>query len=203
MPFDFTTASRADLDIVWRSIGQAIGDDRFFTTKELDYLPQMLDPYEQVLAFSSGFHRGNTWLIALTNERIILLDKGMIYGVKTSIIELDRINNVEYQKGIIFGRIIIGSNAGVYEIDQVWKKTIEPFVRSLRDAIKARRRGILLLSPGTEETPSIDEDDDVGMMIDGPAGSNAPIAGAQSAPAPIGIRKQARCERLRRAGLLQ
>lgn len=36
---------------------------------------------EEVLAFSSGLMDESTWLITLTNTRIIFLDKGMIYGL--------------------------------------------------------------------------------------------------------------------------
>lgn len=146
--FDFTTASRSELSLVWNAIAQEMGDDRFFTTKELDHLPKVLDVEEQVLAFSSGFHKGSTWLIVLTDQRILFIDKGMIFGVKTSSIELERINNFDYKKGVFFGSISIGSNAEVYEISNVWKKTIEPFIRKLRQAIKAKQDGVEMFAPG-------------------------------------------------------
>lgn len=146
--FDFTTASRSELSLVWKAIADEMGDDRFFTTKELDHLPRVLDSQEQVLAFSSGLHNGNTWLIVLTDQRILFIDKGMIFGVKTSSIELDRVNNFDYEKGIFFGSISIGSNAETYEITNVWKKTVEPFTKKLRQAVKARQEGIELHSPG-------------------------------------------------------
>ena len=68
-----------------------IGDDQFFTKKELKYLPEILMENEQVLAFSSGLMDGNTWLITLTNERVIFLDKGMLYGLKQTTIDLEKI----------------------------------------------------------------------------------------------------------------
>jgi len=148
--FDFTTATRQELSVVWRAIAEEMGDDRFFTTKELDHLPRILDEQEQVLAFSSGLHKGNTWLIVLTDQRILFLDKGLIYGLKTSSIELERVNNFDYQKGIMFGNLSIGSNAEIYEITNVWKKTIEPFTKKLRQAMKSKLDGIELYAPGTE-----------------------------------------------------
>lgn len=161
--FDFTTASRQQLNHVWKAIEREMGDDRFFTTKELDHLPKVLHPKEQVLAFSSGLHKGNTWLIVLTNERILFLDKGLVYGLQTSSIEISKVNNFDYKKGLMFGSISIGSNAEIYEITNVWKKTVEPFTKKLREAIKAREQGVILRSPGTEsediqpeETPKED-----------------------------------------------
>ena len=59
-----------------------MGDDQFFTKKELKHLPEILREGEQLLAFTSGIMDGNTWLISLTDRRIIFLDKGMIWGLK-------------------------------------------------------------------------------------------------------------------------
>lgn len=147
MKFDFTTANRDELSAAWKAIADEIGDDRFFTTKELDYLPEVLAPYEQVMAFSSGLHEGNTWLICLTDQRIILLDKGLIFGLEQSSIELDRINSVESKVGFLFGEISIGSNAKTYKITNVWKKTVNPFTMKIREAMKAMENRIELYTP--------------------------------------------------------
>lgn len=214
--FDFTTATRQELSQVWKAIAAEMGDDRFFTTKELDHLPKVLDPEEQVLAFSSGLHKGNTWLIVLTGERILFLDKGMIYGLRTSSIELERVNNFDYEKGLLFGSISIGSNAEIYEITNVWKKTVEPFTRKLREAIKAKQQGLRLLSPGTAETAQDEPAQEVDPLADyqshdyevytPPADVSGPLAlGSQSeAPdaSPTKTSDEASAERLRRAGLL-
>lgn len=168
---DFTSADRSQLEKVWKAIAEEMGDDRFFTTKELDYLPRILDTQEQVLAFSSGLHKGNTWLIVLTNERVIFLDKGMFYGLKQSSIELERVNNFDSEKGLMFGRISIGSNAEVYEITNVWKKTVDPFTKKLREAVKAKQNRQIMRSPGTgqstaEAAPSeaIQEEENHGLV---------------------------------------
>jgi len=155
---DFTTASREQLEKVWRAIEKEMGDDRFFTMKELDALPGVLDVKEQVLAFSSGLHEGNTWLIVLTDQRVIFLDKGMLYGLRQSSIELERVNNVESSKGLMLGTISIGSNAETYRITNVWKSTVDPFVRKLREATKAKMSNTTLRSPGTEDALGLSED---------------------------------------------
>ena len=188
MLFDFTTASRDELRRVWKAISDEMGDDQFFTTKELDHLPKMLDEYEQVLAFSSGLHKGNTWLIVLTGERILFLDKGMFFGIQTSSIELERVNNFDYKKGIMFGSISIGSNAETYEITNVWKKTVEPFTLKLREALKARKNGITLLSPGTApagndiDSENSPRDDDYTDTVSGDYEVYTPPSASESGP---------------------
>jgi hypothetical protein len=142
MTFDFKNASKADLKKQYDLIAKDMGDDQFFTKKELNHLPEVLGDGEQVLAFTSGLMDGNTWLIALTDRRIIFLDKGMIFGLKQSSISLDKINAVSGETGIMFGTIKIEDGATQREIRNVWKKTVVKFVNKVRDALEARRQPV-------------------------------------------------------------
>jgi hypothetical protein len=139
MAFDFKNASQADRKREYDRIAKELGDDQFFTKKELNHLPQVLSDGEQVLAFTSGLMDGNTWLVTLTDRRIIFLDKGMIYGLKQTAIDLDKVNSVSGQTGIFFGKIAIEDGASSRLIDNVWKKTVVAFTNKVRDAIEARK----------------------------------------------------------------
>src|SRR3954451_16863952 len=105
MSFDFKHATPRELRAEYSRIAQEIGDDQFFTKKELKHLPDVLAEGEQVLAFTSGLMDGDTWLIALTDRRIIFLDKGMIWGLKQTLIDLDKVNSISGETGIFFGTI--------------------------------------------------------------------------------------------------
>ncbi len=146
---DFTTATTDQLKQVYNAIAAELGDDRFFTTKELDVMPKILAPMEQVLSFSSGLMDGNTWLIVLTNERILFLDKGMLYGLKQTSIELENIVSIQGETGLMFGIIRISSAASPHEIRNVWKRTVNQFVNKVRLAAAAKKRGEILLAPGS------------------------------------------------------
>jgi hypothetical protein len=139
LAFDFKNASKADLRAEYKRIADEIGDDQFFTKKELNHLPEILSEGEQVLAFTSGIMDGNTWLITLTDRRIIFLDKGMIYGLKQASIGLDKVNAVSGKTGLIFGSITIEDGASQRHISNVWKKTVVRFVNKVRDALEQRR----------------------------------------------------------------
>jgi len=139
MGFDFKNASPADLKAEYSKIAKEIGDDQFFTKKELNHLPQVLAEGEQVLAFTSGLMNLNTWLITLTDRRVIFLDKGMIYGLKQTTIDLDKINAITGETGIFFGKIKIEDGAKERLIENVWKKTVVRFTNKARDAIEARK----------------------------------------------------------------
>ncbi|MGH8273023.1 MAG: hypothetical protein ACRES9_02020 [Gammaproteobacteria bacterium] len=60
MTFDFKHASAAERKVEYKRIAKEIGDDQFFTKKELNYLPEILADGEQILAFSSGLMDGDT-----------------------------------------------------------------------------------------------------------------------------------------------
>lgn len=139
MNFDFKNSSAEERKREYDRIAKEIGDDQFFTKKELNHLPEILADGEQILAFSSGLMDGNTWLITLTDRRIIFLDKGMIYGLKQVSIDLDKINAVAGHTGLIFGKIEIQDSATGRVIENVWKKTVVPFTNRVRDAIQKRK----------------------------------------------------------------
>ena len=121
----------------YKKIAREMGDDQFFTKKELNYLPEILRDGEEVLAFSSGLMDGNTWLITLTNKRIIFLDKGIIYGLKQATIDLKKVNSVTCTTGLLLGTITITDGARDRTIKNVLKKTVKPFINKVQDAVEA------------------------------------------------------------------
>ncbi|WP_370543077.1 PH domain-containing protein [Geomicrobium sp. JCM 19055] len=50
----------------------------------------MLHDNEVVNYATSGFLEGNTWLVVSTNQRVIFIDKGMVYGIKQKEILLEK-----------------------------------------------------------------------------------------------------------------
>jgi len=140
--FNFKTASPDDLKAEYARIAAKIGDDQFFTKKELAHLPKVLQDGEQVLAFSSGLMDGNTWLITLTDKRIIFLDKGLIYGLKQIAIDLDKVNAISGKTGMMFGKISIQDGATERTVSNVWKKTVVSFTNAVQNAIAQRKMAV-------------------------------------------------------------
>ena len=131
--FDFKNASETELNRKFAQIAHESGDDQFFTKKELKYLPNTLMANEQVLAFSSGFMDGNTWLIALTDKRVIFLDKGFFYGLKQTAIPIKKIQGVSVETGMMFGKIAINDGFAQRKISQVSKASVATFSRKLTE----------------------------------------------------------------------
>lgn len=136
--FDFKRASKAELKKEWKRIAQASGDDGFGTKKELRHLPEVLMDDEQVLRFSSGLMDGNTWLIVLTDRRILFLDKGMLFGFKQTAIPIEKISAVSGRTGMLMGAIEISEGHATRQIKNVAKKSVLPFTNKVQEVMESR-----------------------------------------------------------------
>lgn len=133
MSFDFKNCTPEERKRKYNEIAKKIGDDQFFTKKELNYLPEILKDGEQVLAFTSRLMDGHTWLLVLTDQRLIFLDKGMLYGLKQEIMNLSVIQSVGCSTGILFGTINITHSSKSVKIENVWKKNVKLFTNVIQE----------------------------------------------------------------------
>jgi len=103
----------------------ALGDfHRFFTAPELRYLPDILSDGEKVRAITSGLYEGKTWLVVITNRRMIFLDKGFLYGLRQLDMPLSQISTVSHKSGMFFGELQVSTSAGTKSIGSIPKKDI-------------------------------------------------------------------------------
>lgn len=114
------TAKQVEQQI--KSIGEF---DRFFTRKEIKYLPEVMRPGENIKAMTSGFLNGTTWLIVATDQRILFLDKGMFFGLKQVEIPLKAITAIVNKQGILFGGINITAASVSHSITMIDKKDVK------------------------------------------------------------------------------
>lgn len=152
--FDYKNAEPGDLKAEWKRIADKIGDDQFGTKKELAFLPEALLEGEEVIAFCSGMMDGNTWLISLTNLRIIFLDKGMLYGLKQATIDLEQINSVMGKTGMLMGDIIIKDSSGGYKVEMVGKASVDPFVKMVQEQVQKLKKK----ETGNTPNPTVESD---------------------------------------------
>jgi len=110
--------------------------DLFGTKKEVKELPMILFDDEIINYATSGLLDNNTWLIVVTNKRVIFLDKGMVFGLKQKEIPLEKINSIAQKRGMLMGEIHIWDGAAKFQIKQVAKNTVQPFVDATNRAIE-------------------------------------------------------------------
>ncbi|MDQ2129551.1 PH domain-containing protein [Leclercia adecarboxylata] len=130
---DYTQATDAQLKEEFKRLAKVSGDVPFGTKKEFFHLPKILNTGEAPLAVASGLMDGNTWLITLTNQRVIFLDKGMIYGVKQVDINLKDIVSVGGKTGLLLGDIMISTAGQNYTVTNVQKGSVIPFTNLVNE----------------------------------------------------------------------
>ena len=118
-----------------RRLAEEAGDAHVFTWIELEKLPDVLQPGEPVLALASGMMDGAHWLVALTDRRVLLFDKGLLFGMQQRSIPLARINTVSSRQGLLLGAIIISDNVREYVIEDVVPQAAEIFVTRLQQVL--------------------------------------------------------------------
>lgn len=139
MAFDFKGANPAELNHVWKKMASEMKDDRLGTKKELRYLPEALVAGEQVLAFASGMVKStsSTWLLVLTDRRILMLDKGMLYGLRQVSIPLEKVNSITGHTGLMLGSITVEDGASSREISNMNKQVVQIFVERAQKALES------------------------------------------------------------------
>jgi len=116
---------------------KAIGAfDHWFTKKEIKYLPEIINEDETIKAITSGLWEGNTWLIVVTQRRVLFLDKGMIYGLKQVELPISQISAIVHKTGLVLGEIIVSTSGGAKHIKQIRKQDVVKFAQILSDIIK-------------------------------------------------------------------
>ncbi|MFT8709685.1 MAG: PH domain-containing protein [Sporolactobacillus sp.] len=115
--------------------------DTFGTKKEIKELPMILKDDETIMYATSGLFKNNTWLIVVTDQRVLFLDKGMVFGLKQVEIPLDKVNSVSFKTGLLLGKVTIYHGSSEMGIDQITKSTVKPLVDAInREAEKYKNK---------------------------------------------------------------
>lgn len=130
---NYKTATKEELKQEMKRLSSVVSDTPLGTKKEFFHLPEILNIGEQPLAIASGMMDNNTWLITLTNQRVIFLDKGMFYGLKQIDVNLKNIVGVGGKTGLILGEITISTSGQNYTIKNVMKSSVTPFTNLVNE----------------------------------------------------------------------
>ncbi len=114
----------------------------FWTEKEIRKLPKILDADERVIAVTSGYMGKATWLLVLTQRRLIFMNCGMFFGLRLIQVPLDRVQALDSAFVIVFGSISVWDGASSYRIGMILKSSILPFVQAAEAAIQAYKKPI-------------------------------------------------------------
>lgn len=152
---DYKTATKDQLKAEMKRLASTVSDVPFGTKKEFFHLPEILNAGETPLAIASGQMDGNTWLITLTNKRVIFLDKGMLFGVKQVDVNLQNIVGVGGKTGLLLGEITISTSGQNYTIKNVMKTSVIPFTNLVNET----RNNSAPATQNNAQSTAADQDD--------------------------------------------
>lgn len=110
---------------------------RWFTRKEIRALPNIINAGEEIYGMTSGYYELNTWLVVVTNHRILFLDRGWLIGLRHQEIPLAHVSNIATETGLLFGQINIASGGGDHLIDYIWKRDVPKLAAAISQAVQS------------------------------------------------------------------
>lgn len=132
---------------------KALGDfHQWFTKKEIQHLPEVLSPGETIKALTSGFYEGNTWLVTVTDQRILFLDKGMLFGLKQVELPLRQISSISHKTGLMFGELHIATSSGKSLIKNIPKGEAAKIASIISSLVRSAHAPSV--QPSTQSAPA-------------------------------------------------
>lgn len=122
--------------------------ESFLGRKEIKELPNILWEDESLLNIIQGTYNDGIGILVATNKRLVFIDKGLFYGLKVEDFPYDKISSIQYETGLVFGKLTIFTSGNKAVITDVTKSK----VRSFGDEVRAR---ISNLSNINGQTPVI------------------------------------------------
>ncbi len=110
------------------------GLQSFLGRKEIKELPNILWDDEKVENLIQGTYNNGNGILVATNKRLVFIDKGLIFGLKVEDFPYDKISSIQYETGLIFGKLTIFTTGNKAIIDNVIKSN----VRTFGDWVRAR-----------------------------------------------------------------
>lgn len=140
-----------NIETILEQFEKAGVSDTFGTKKEVKYLPKILFDDEVVQYATSGFVNNNTVLAVLTQKRLLFVDKGLLYGVRTTEIPLDMVNGVSYSKGLFLGEISVMNGAVAVVIKNVAKNTVDIMSNAIKECADKYKKTLRNIQTTTNE----------------------------------------------------
>jgi hypothetical protein len=116
---------------------KALGDfHQFFTKREVAHIPEVLVQGETIRALTSGLYEGNTWLVVVTDHRLLFLDKGMVFGLKQVELPMRQISAISHKTGFLMGELQIATSAGKSVIKSIPKGDVAKIAGIVSDLVR-------------------------------------------------------------------
>ena len=125
--------------------------------KELNHLHEVLNEGENILGHTRGFFDGNTWLICVTDRRLMFLDKGMLSGMKQTDMPLSTISAVNYETKFAGGNITVNAGGKEHHIGKMKKGDVKDIANLISEAVERSKTGRAAAPAAAPASSNMDE----------------------------------------------
>ncbi len=106
----------------------AVGAEVTFLIKpDIKALPDIINADEKFLNLIPGIYRDRNGILVLTDKRMIFIHKKLIGGATVESFQLNKIDSIQYNTGLLWGDISIATAGNNAQMKQISKKTIKAF----------------------------------------------------------------------------
>ncbi|MBC7953143.1 MAG: PH domain-containing protein [Rhodospirillaceae bacterium] len=125
------------LEQIQQQIKQASGLDSSLWKREVKELPSILTETEAVEAILQGVYGNNLGVFVATMSRILFVDKGMFGGLKVEEFHYEKISSVQFETGLIQGKLKIFTSGNTAEITNCDKRLVRLFAEYVQGRLSA------------------------------------------------------------------
>lgn len=121
------------LEEVREQLKRIDGISHLLGRKEIKELPAILWEDEPVEHMVQGVYNNSLGALFATNKRLLFVDKGLLYGLKVEDFPYDKITSIQYETGLMFGKLTIfasGNRADIVQCDKVLVRSFAEYVRA-------------------------------------------------------------------------
>jgi hypothetical protein len=148
-----------NLEEVKAQLKNISGSDTFMSSNDVKALPGILWENETIENAIRGFYNEGNGLLVATNNRLFFVNKG-IFSLKVEDFPYDKITTIQYESGILLGKITIYTSGNKAVIDNTAKGPSKTFSEWLRNRInnKSTTAPVQTISPApSTESSAIDQ----------------------------------------------
>jgi hypothetical protein len=120
--------------------------------KEINELPEILNTDESIDNIIQGYYNKGRGILVSTNRRLVFIDKGFLYGLKVEDFPLDKITSIQYETGMMLGKVKIHTSGNTAIIENVDKNIARKFAEFIRNKLS---------EPKPSSIPTIKSEPDV------------------------------------------
>jgi len=107
----------------------------FYGRKEINELPNILASNEIIDNIIQGTYNNGQGILISTDRRLIFIDKGLLYGLKVEDFPLNKITSIQYETGLLLGKVKIYTSGNIATIENVEKTSSRKFAEFVRDKL--------------------------------------------------------------------